>query len=161
MSEFEALFRVGVATILGAMLGLEREITGKPAGLRTHMLVAEGAALFIVASILLTEEFGGATALGNVSVDPSRIGSTIVTGVGFLGAGMILKARDRVYGLTTAAGIWVAAAIGTLAGSGYFIVSIFGTILGLLTLIVLRWVERRLGVSETPAYDDASLEDDI
>jgi len=67
-----------------------------------------------------------------------------VTGVGFLGAGMILQARDRVYGLTTAAGIWVAAAIGTVAGSGFYIVSVFGTILGLLTLVALRVVERRL-----------------
>ena len=143
MSEFEALFRVGVATVLGALLGLEREMTGKPAGLRTHMLVAEGAALFMVVSILLTQQFGVLNA-ANVRVDVTRIGSTIVTGVGFLGAGMILQARDRVYGLTTAAGIWVAAAIGTVAGSGFYIVSVFGTILGLLTLVALRVVERRL-----------------
>jgi len=143
VSEFEALFRVGVATVLGALLGLEREMTGKPAGLRTHMLVAEGAALFMVVSILLTQQFGVLNA-ANVRVDVTRIGSTIVTGVGFLGAGMILQARDRVYGLTTAAGIWVAAAIGTVAGSGFYIVSVFGTILGLLTLVALRVVERRL-----------------
>lgn len=157
MTEFEALFRVGVATVLGAMLGMEREMTGKPAGLRTHMLVAEGAALFMVVSILLTEEFGVLQA-ANVRVDVTRIGSTIVTGVGFLGAGMILQSRDRVYGLTTAAGIWVAAAIGTMAGSGYYIVSIFGTILGLLTLVALRFVERRLGPSAS-SYDVADVED--
>lgn len=158
MSEFEALFRVGVATVLGALLGLEREMTGKPAGLRTHMLVAEGAALFMVVSILLTEQFGVLDA-ANVRVDVTRIGSTIVTGVGFLGAGMILQSRDRVYGLTTAAGIWVAAAIGTVAGSGYYVVSVFGTVLGLLTLVALRVVERRLGPEES-TYRLEDMEDD-
>ncbi|MDI3339995.1 MAG: MgtC/SapB family protein [Sphaerobacter sp.] len=158
MNEIEALLRVGVATLLGAALGLEREMTGKPAGLRTHMLVAEGAALFMVGSILLTEQFGVSPAL-NVRVDVTRVASTIVTGVGFLGAGMILRARDRVYGLTTAAGIWVAAAIGMLAGSGYYIVSIFGTILGLLTLVALRIVERRLGLLSS-AYPVEDAEDE-
>jgi putative Mg2+ transporter-C (MgtC) family protein len=141
MSEYDALIRILVATFLGALLGLEREVTAKPAGLRTHMLVAEGAALFMVGSILLAEQFDGGPLAG---VDPTRIGSTIVTGVGFLGAGMILRSGGRVQGLTTAAGIWVAAAIGMLVGSGYFIVAIFGTVLSLLTLTVLRVIESRV-----------------
>jgi putative Mg2+ transporter-C (MgtC) family protein len=141
MTEIDALIRILVATILGAMLGLEREMTAKPAGLRTHMLVAEGAALFMVGAILLAEQ----TDTGPFAViDPTRVGSTIVTGVGFLGAGMILRSGDRVQGLTTAAGIWVAAAIGMLVGSGFFLVAIFGTIVSLLTLVGLRIIEKRL-----------------
>ena len=141
MTEVDALVRILVATVLGAMLGLERELTAKPAGLRTHMLVAEGSALFMVGSILLSEQIEtGAFAV----IDPTRIGSTIVTGVGFLGAGMILRSGNRVQGLTTAAGIWVAAAIGMLVGSGFFLVAIFGTTLSLLTLTVLRVIEQRL-----------------
>jgi putative Mg2+ transporter-C (MgtC) family protein len=141
VTEFEALFRIAVATLLGALLGFEREVTAKPAGLRTHMLVALGSALFMVGSILLTQDFSTGILVG---VDPTRIGSTIVTGVGFLGAGMILRSGNRVFGLTTAAGIWVAAAIGMLVGAGYYIVSIFGTVLCLITLVGLRVVERRL-----------------
>ncbi|MBX6341469.1 MAG: MgtC/SapB family protein [Thermomicrobiaceae bacterium] len=147
MSEWEALFRVGVAVVLGAALGLEREMTAKPAGLRTYILVAEGAALFMVASILITQSF--AEAAGAVRADPTRIASTIVTGVGFLGGGIIFRTGARVIGLTTAAGVWVAAAIGMLAGAGFYIVSVVGTVLGLLTLLVLRVVERRLDLVGT------------
>jgi putative Mg2+ transporter-C (MgtC) family protein len=140
MTEVDALIRILIATVLGAMLGLEREITAKPAGLRTHMLVAEGSALFMVGSILIAEQFD-TSAFG--VIDPTRIGSTIVTGVGFLGAGMILRSGDRVQGLTTAAGIWVAAAIGMLVGAGFFLVATFGTILALATITGIRFVERR------------------
>jgi putative Mg2+ transporter-C (MgtC) family protein len=141
MDEVDALIRILVATFLGAMLGLERELTAKPAGLRTHMLVAEGAALFMVGALLIAEQ----TDTGAFGViDPTRIGSTIVTGVGFLGAGMILRSGDRVQGLTTAAGIWVAAAIGMLVGSGFFLVGIFGTVVSLATLVGLRVIEKRL-----------------
>lgn len=140
MTEVEALVRIGMAALMGAMLGLEREVTAKPAGLRTHMLVSMGSALFMVGSILLALEFNPVTPAG---VDPTRIASTIVTGVGFLGAGMILRSGDRVLGLTTAAGIWVAAAIGMLIGAGYFVVGIGAVILSLITLIGLRIIEQR------------------
>jgi putative Mg2+ transporter-C (MgtC) family protein len=141
MTEMDALVRILVATILGAMLGLERELTAKPAGLRTHMLVAEGSALFMVGAILLAEQ----TDTGMFAViDPTRVGSTIVTGVGFLGAGMILRSGDRVQGLTTAAGIWVAAAIGMLVASGFFLIAVFGTALCLVTMVGLRIIERNL-----------------
>lgn len=141
MTEYDALIRIVVAMLLGAMLGLEREMTAKPAGLRTHMLVAQGSALFMVGAILLAEQTDtGAFAV----IDPTRVGSTIVTGVGFLGAGMILRSGDRIQGLTTAAGIWVAAAIGMLVGSGFFLVAVFGTVLSLVTLVGLRFIERRL-----------------
>jgi putative Mg2+ transporter-C (MgtC) family protein len=141
VTEFDAIIRILVATILGAMLGLEREITAKPAGLRTHMLVAEGSALFMIGAIFLAEQTE-TTAFN--AIDPTRIGSTIVTGVGFLGAGMILRSGDRVQGLTTAAGIWVAAAIGMLVAAGLFLIAIFGTALCLATIIGLRIIERRV-----------------
>lgn len=139
MTEVDALIRILIATVLGAALGLERELTDKPAGLRTHMLVAEGSCLFMVGAILLTEQTDTSWF---AAVDPTRIGSTIVTGVGFLGGGMILRSGDRVQGLTTAAGIWVAAAIGMLVGAGLEIVAAFGTIVSLTTLFGLRYVER-------------------
>jgi putative Mg2+ transporter-C (MgtC) family protein len=143
VTEFDALLRILAAAVLGAVLGFERELTSKPAGLRTYMLVAEGSALFMVGSVLLTQEFSPDG--GGMLVDPTRIASTIVTGIGFLGAGVIFRTEDRVLGLTTAAGIWVAAAIGMLAAAGYFVVSIFGTILGLTTLVGVRYLERRMG----------------
>lgn len=141
MTEVDAFIRILVATVLGAMLGLEREITAKPAGLRTHMLVSEGSCLFMVGAILLAEQTDTG---GLAGIDPTRVASTIVTGVGFLGAGMILRSGDRVQGLTTAAGIWVAAAIGMLVGSGFFLIGVFGTVLSLVTLVGLRSIERIL-----------------
>jgi putative Mg2+ transporter-C (MgtC) family protein len=144
VSETDTLVRIVVAAALGATLGLEREWSGKTAGLRTHMLVAEGAALFMVGSMLLTQRFqSGGNAL---SLDPTRVASTIVAGVGFLGGGAILQSRDRVKGITTAADIWVAAAIGMLAGAGLYVVAIGGVAIAIATLTLLklpeRWVDR-------------------
>jgi putative Mg2+ transporter-C (MgtC) family protein len=150
LSETDALVRILVAAALGAALGFEREMRDKPAGLRTHMLVAEGAALFMVGSILLTQEFGHQG--GSVSIDTTRIASTIVAGIGFLGGGAILQTKDRVKGITTAAGIWVAAAIGLLSGAGFFIVAIGGTVIALLTLVLLVLPERWFGASGTGRY---------
>jgi putative Mg2+ transporter-C (MgtC) family protein len=151
MTEIDALIRVLVATLLGAMLGLEREVTAKPAGLRTHMLVAEGSALFMVGSILLTEQYeSGPFAV----IDPTRIGSTIVTGVGFLGAGMILRSGDRVQGLTTAAGIWLTAAVGMAVGLGRPATALLVTVLALVILSPMQrlesWVESQGDRAEEP-----------
>lgn len=150
LSETEAVLRLILATLLGGALGLERELSDKPAGLRTHMLVAEGAALFMVGSMLLTQDYSRPDAGG--LIDPSRIGSTIVTGVGFLGGGMILRARDRVYGLTTAAGIWVAAAIGMLVGAGYYLIAIVGTLIGIVTIVLFRRAEERISAAKEPGH---------
>ncbi|GBD17541.1 hypothetical protein HRbin27_00023 [bacterium HR27] len=146
LTETEAAIRLVIALLLGGLLGFERELSAKPAGLRTHMLVAEGAALFMVCSMLLMEQYSrpGTGAF----IDPSRIGSTIVTGVGFLGGGMILRSRDRVFGLTTAAGIWVAAAIGMLVGAGYYLIGIIGTLLAVTTIVFVRRIEHYLRVPE-------------
>jgi putative Mg2+ transporter-C (MgtC) family protein len=141
MTEMDALIRVVIAAVLGGLLGLEREVSLKPAGLRTHMLVAKGSALFMIGSMLVAQD---AQTTAFAIIDPTRIGSTIVTGVGFLGAGMILRSGDRIQGLTTAAGIWVAASIGMLVGAGYLLISIAGTLLTLFIMVGLRLVERRL-----------------
>ena len=142
MTEWEGLVRLVIAAAIGGAIGFERETLDKAAGLRTHMLVCTGAALFMVCSLLLVEEFADS---GMVSqVDPTRIGSTIVTGVGFLGGGIIFKNEERVRGLTTAAGLWVAAAIGMAAGSGFYITAIGGGVLTLIILVLLRRFEQRL-----------------
>jgi len=146
LTETEAIVRLVIALLLGGLLGFERELSAKPAGLRTHMLVSEGAALFMVCSMLLMEQYS--QPVTGVFIDPSRIGSTIVTGVGFLGGGMILRARDRVFGLTTAAGIWVAAAIGMLVGAGYYLIGIVGTLLAVATIVFVRRIEHYLRVPE-------------
>lgn len=137
MSEWEALARLALAAALGGAIGLEREARNKSAGLRTHMLVTMGSAMFMTASMLLLDSVRGLG--GDARVDPTRIGSTIVTGIGFLGGGIIFRTHDRVRGLTTAAGLWVASAIGLTVGAGFYITAVGGT---LLTVAVLAFVGR-------------------
>jgi putative Mg2+ transporter-C (MgtC) family protein len=143
MSEWEALGRLALAAILGGAIGLERESRNKSAGLRTHMLVTMGSAMFMVASMLLLYQvtaFGG-----DARVDPTRIGSTIVTGVGFLGGGIIFRTEDRVRGLTTAAGLWVASAIGLTIGAGFYVTGVGATV---LTIAVLGFIGRVENMAE-------------
>jgi putative Mg2+ transporter-C (MgtC) family protein len=144
MSEWEGLLRLAVAAIIGGAIGFERETLDKSAGLRTHMLVSLGAALFMVASILLVHEFENGPAVSRV--DPTRIASTIVTGVGFLGGGIIFRNEGGVRGLTTAAGLWVAAAIGMAVGAGFYITAAGGGMLTLVILTLLRRVEHKMAV---------------
>ena len=130
MSEWELLLRVFVAALLGGLVGWDREASNKPAGIRTHMLVALGAALFAGSSILILGDAWQADGRG----DAVRIPAAIVTGVGFLGAGAIMRSDGRVLGMTTAAGIWVVAAIGLLVGSGFWILGVGATVLVLLII---------------------------
>ncbi len=109
----DLVFRMLVAAVLGAAIGLEREIHEHPAGMRTHLLVALGSAIFTELSI-----YGFGTGPGSPSIDPSRVAAQVVSGIGFLGAGAILKYGTSIRGLTTAASLWAAAAIGMAAGSG-------------------------------------------
>jgi putative Mg2+ transporter-C (MgtC) family protein len=127
--DLEMMARVALAFLLGGVIGYEREIIQRPAGLRTHMLVAAGSAAFTVASV---QAFDGQTA----ARDPTRIAAQIVTGVGFLGAGTIWRTPSTVRGLTTAASIWLVAAVGLLAGSGLYLLAVFTTLGG---FAVLRW----------------------
>lgn len=134
MSDFsEILIRLLISIVLGALIGIERERRNRPAGLRTHILVSLGSALFTITSIQFSKSFG--------NVDPSRIAANIVTGIGFLGAGAIMKEGLTIKGLTTAATIWVSSAIGLACGMGYYIPAILTSISTLIILISLRSLE--------------------
>lgn len=127
ISEWEALGRVAVALVLGGLIGFDRERLNKPAGVKTHMLVSAGAALFIVVAVMLSQGLEG-IGTESAKIDVSRIAAGIVAGVGFLGAGAIITRDDRVSGLTTAAGVWITAAIGTAIGFGFWIIGVGSTI---------------------------------
>lgn len=132
----DLLLRLVLAAILGGAVGLERELSGKPAGLRTNMLICVGAALLTELSILISQI--GAPGGG---ADPGRIAAQVVSGIGFLGAGTILQARGHVTGLTTAATLWVVAAIGIAAGAAAYPEAVGATLLVLVALVLLNRVE--------------------
>jgi len=150
-TELELAGRLGAALVLGGAIGLERELTGQVAGLRTHMSVALGAALFGIVSIYGWSEFSAVRAQTNVQVDVTRVASNIVTGVGFLGGGAILKDGATVRGLTTAASLWVTAAVGLTVALGGYSLAAMATIGLVFSLILLRgprsWLRRRVPVA--------------
>jgi putative Mg2+ transporter-C (MgtC) family protein len=139
--DLQMIGRLLLASVLGAMIGLEREIHGRPAGFRTHLLVSLGSALFVAVSISFYRSFGNFSGSMPVGVDPGRVAAQVVTGIGFLGAGAIIKEQASVRGLTTAACLWVAAAVGVACGVGLFSLSILVTIIALASLIVLKKIE--------------------
>lgn len=132
------LVRCGAAAVCGALIGLERELKSKPAGFRTNILICLGAAMYMAVGLLIVNEGGESGS------DASRIAAQVVTGIGFIGAGAILQRGDRVKGLTTAATIWVVAAIGIIAGAGFPILAFIASAMVLVTLIVLGALEDRL-----------------
>ncbi len=141
MDIWDFFLRIVMGTGLAAVLGIEREVTGKAAGLRTHSMVGLGAALFT----LLSEHAFDA-------LDPSRVAAQIVSGIGFLGAGAIFRSGALIKGLTTAAGLWAAAAVGMAAGSGEYAIALLATGVGMVVLLGLRyvneWISRfRTGVA--------------
>lgn len=136
--------RLLLASALGALIGLEREIHGRTAGFRTHLLVSLGAALFVVVSINFHFAYGNFTGTGPVGVDPGRVAAQVVTGIGFLGAGAIIHEKTSVRGLTTAACLWVAAAIGVACGSGLYLLSIVVTCISIVSLVSLKKIEAGL-----------------
>lgn len=138
-----ASVKLGVALACGLILGLEREIKEKPAGLRTLILITVGATLFMIVSDLVAVVTRGSDDI--TRVDPSRIASHVVSGVGFLGGGAIIQSRATIRGLTTAADIWVAAGIGLIIGLGFPLLGIGITMLVLLVLVVLDPIRARLG----------------
>lgn len=143
------VLRVLLAVGLGAALGLEREIDNQPAGFRTHILVCLGAALFGLISIHAFAPFEATRNSTDVQIDITRVASQVVVGVGFLGGGAILKYGASIRGLTTAASMWVAAAIGLAVGLGYYWAAVAVTIAALVSLTGFRplraWVRRRYG----------------
>jgi putative Mg2+ transporter-C (MgtC) family protein len=135
----ETILRLVLAAILGGVIGLERELKHKPAGLRTNMFICFGAAMFTVLSYKFAEGLG----------DPTRIASNIIPGIGFIGAGSILHSRGSVSGLTTAATLFVVASIGMAAGGGQYLTAIFATLVIVIALHFLGWVERRFNLKSS------------
>jgi len=131
-----------ISTVLGTLIGWERQLGRKPAGLRTHTLVCMGSTLFVLLTNHAMRDV--IQAGGTLSTDPTRIIHGVITGVGFLGAGSILRQEGYVHGLTTAASVWMVAAIGVAVGIHAYTLAIIGTALALLVLEGFRWVERFL-----------------
>jgi putative Mg2+ transporter-C (MgtC) family protein len=155
------VIRLTLAALLGALFGWEREASDKPAGLRTHMLVSIGSATFT----LLGFETGAELAerFGEAGLDPTRIVQGIVGGLGFLGAGSIIKSRnaDDVTGLTTAASVWFTGALGVACGMGAFLLAGISALLGFLVLTLLRHVPKGKGPSPRPRRKAVDDEDDL
>jgi putative Mg2+ transporter-C (MgtC) family protein len=147
----EVLLRLFVAAGLGGAIGLERELRERQAGLRTHLVVSVGAALFTLVSAYGFSNFDG-------KVDPTRIAAQIVSGIGFLGAGAIIRQGLSVRGLTTAASLWLVAAIGMAAGAGYWDGALIATLGALLTLGPLRVVAFRVVSRYRPQHDRLLVE---
>ncbi len=144
VSNYEILFRLCLAAVLGGVVGLEREVHGRPAGIRTYLLLCMGSALIMVVSELLFFKYES-KGLGDIlRADPGRIAAQAVTGIGFLGAGVILRYKDTIRGLTTAACVWVACAIGLAIGAGFYLFGGAVTGLTLVSLVGLKAFERRL-----------------
>lgn len=142
---WDLLVRILVAAVFGGALGIERDIHGRGAGLRTHLLVSAGAALFMILSTHAAT-FDAVLPLDFTKVtDPGRIAAQIITGIGFIGAGVIIKEGLTIRGLTTAACLWIAAAIGMASGAGQYFIATATTVLALFTLIFLRYFERLYG----------------
>src|SRR5499427_891945 len=135
--------RLVLAAVLGGIIGLERKIRDKPAGLRTNMLICVGSALFMSLSTRVAQLLGG---------DPTRIAAQIISGIGFLGAGAVLHSHGFVLGLTTAATIWVVAGIGMALGSGMYSLAVFVTGMSIVTLYFLSFAEDRIKGRKSYGY---------
>jgi len=142
LSHADTLARLGIALGLGAAIGLQRELDGHDAGIRTHALLTLGSALFGVLSVGAFDSFIGARDLTNVQVDVTRVASYLVAGVGFLAGGAIVKHSNRVQGLTTAASLWVSAGIGLASGLGFLFGAVATAIATVVVLMLERPVER-------------------
>ncbi|MFP4052833.1 MAG: MgtC/SapB family protein [Phycisphaerae bacterium] len=143
LTNAESLLRLLVSAALGGLIGLERQVRGRSAGFRTHLLVSLGAALVMVVSIRFADVYGNAPGMENVQVDPARVAYGVMGGIGFLGAGAILLRGHGIRGLTTAASLWCTASVGLATGFGMYVLAIFSAVLVLFALRVLGRLERR------------------
>lgn len=135
-------FKLFLSLLLGSIVGLERKRKGQPAGIRTFALISMGATLAMIISIYVPQEYLGHVANG----DPSRIAAQVLSGIGFLGAGAIIQMKGSVRGLTTAAGIWMIAAIGLAVGVGMYLIAILATLLILFILLQLEKIEHKVSL---------------
>ena len=144
MTHTEILIRLALALIVGGIAGLDREKSRQWAGFRTHILVAVGSCVASITSILLFEQYKYL-----VNIDPGRISAQVLSGIGFLGAGAILKTSNSIRGLTTAAGIWVVASIGLAVGFGYYFLSIITLVFMMVTLKALKFFENKISSNKS------------
>jgi len=140
ISTWEMTLRILLALALGGLIGLERELGGHSAGFRTHILVTMGSAIIV---LLSAYGFSAFASEPNVRMDPARLAAQVISGIGFLGAGTIMRTGLTVSGLTTAASLWVSAAIGLSAGAGFYYCAIISTVLVVISLFVLNKAEKR------------------
>jgi putative Mg2+ transporter-C (MgtC) family protein len=143
LTHWTVVVRLCLSVILGGIVGLEREMSGRAAGLRTHIMVSLGSCLIMLTSLYVFDIYRSMT-----QVDPSRIAAGVITGIGFLGAGTILRGDDGVRGLTTAATLWVVAATGLATGIGFYSAAITATLLALIVLFLLGRFEKRVLTSK-------------
>jgi putative Mg2+ transporter-C (MgtC) family protein len=141
--DFTIPFKLVMAAILGGIIGIERQMRDKPAGLRTNILICVGSTLFMSISTQVAEVLGG---------DPTRIAAQIISGIGFLGAGAVLHSHGFVMGLTTAATIWVVAGVGMALGSGMYVVAVFATAMSLVTLYAMSILEDKVQGRKAYSY---------
>jgi putative Mg2+ transporter-C (MgtC) family protein len=134
--------RLLIAAILSGFIGWERERRGRPAGLRTHLLVCMGVTLMMLVSEHIFVNYQGYKNDSVLRIDPARIAAQVVTGIGFLGAGTIMRSRASIRGLTTAASLWLVAGIGLAVGSGFILPAVFATVIAIATLILIPFIER-------------------
>src|SRR6187549_1321863 len=140
----DIVVRLVVALALGGALGIERSYHGRPAGFRTHALVGLASGALMLVSVYEAEWFRTPGALIRAAIDPTRMAQGIMTGIGFLGAGVIMREGLTVRGLTTAASIWITAGIGILVGIGFFFPAVMTTVISLAALSGFRWIERHI-----------------
>ncbi len=138
MTILEMCLRIVLAMVIGGAVGWEREKSNRPAGLRTHMLVAIGAAVVMMMGEMSLEKYAGIT-----TMDPTRLGAQVISGIGFLGAGTIMREGLTVRGLTTAASLWAVACLGLAAGGGFYEAAVIGLIAIILTLTIFEYLEKR------------------
>jgi len=136
LTDLQIAIRLFISVILSGLIGFERQIHRRTAGLRTHILVSLGSCLIMLTSLYVFDIYKE-----KAPIDPSRIAAGVITGIGFLGAGTIMREREGVRGLTTAASLWVVAGIGLAIGCGFYNAAFFTTILALVVLFFLRYVE--------------------
>jgi len=139
ISDLQIVIRLTLSLILSGLIGLERQILRRNAGLRTHILVCIGSCLIMLTSLYVFDIYKN-----TVSLDPSRIAAGVITGIGFLGAGTIIRDREGIKGLTTAASLWVVAGIGMAVGCGFYRAALFTTFLSLTVLFFFRRMEGKI-----------------
>ncbi len=138
ISQEDLIIRLFAAMVFSALIGLERQFHGKPAGLRTHALVGLGSGIMTLSGLIVADQTQG---LGGAATDPTRMASIVIQGIGFIGAGVIIQSRGFVKGLTSATTLWFVAAIGIATGFGLWLISIISTALALILLVLFRKFE--------------------